>query len=66
MPRVPLSTMTGAELRAIRESLGMRQVDFAAMLGIRAENLSRKENGRQAITAQVAARARRVTKERSE
>jgi transcriptional regulator with XRE-family HTH domain len=42
--------MTGKELRAIRDSFGERQVDFAKRLGLTSNHLARIERGEAAVT----------------
>ena len=45
--------MTGKELRLIRGHLGLEGTDFAALLGIARETLSRWENGHESVGPQA-------------
>lgn len=46
-------TFQGKEIRFLRKRLGMKAVDFAKMLGLEAETLSRIENDKYTVTEQV-------------
>jgi len=46
--------MTGNELRRIRESLGLRQVDMADAVGVTGNTVARWERGEMAIRETVA------------
>jgi DNA-binding transcriptional regulator YiaG len=45
--------LTGKELRMIRGHMGLEGTDFAALLGVARETLSRWENGHEAIGPQA-------------
>lgn len=46
-------TLTGKEIRFLRKRLGMKAGDFAKVLGLEAETLSRIENEKQSLSEQV-------------
>lgn len=47
------SRLTGQEIRFLRKELELKAIDFAKVLGITAENLSRIENGKKAAGASL-------------
>jgi transcriptional regulator with XRE-family HTH domain len=49
-PHGALSAMTGDELRVARLTLGFRQETLAQIIGVRQNQISRKEQGHQGIT----------------
>ena len=59
--------MSPAEYRAHREKLGLTQAGLAALLGVPRESISRRESGKQAITAEavLALRAIRPKKDKA-
>lgn len=46
--------MTGPELRAAREALGLTQAQLAAILDVAPEHVSRMQTGAKSITTQTA------------
>lgn len=46
--------MTPAEYKAHREKLGLTQAGLAVLLGVPRETISRRENGIQSITEEMA------------
>ena len=59
--------MSPVEYRAHRGKLGLTQAALAALLGVPRESISRRESGKQAITAEavLALRAIRQKKDRA-
>jgi transcriptional regulator with XRE-family HTH domain len=57
MPRIVL-LMTGEELRAIRKSMGLTQVEFAALVGVAPNSIARQERGEIGIREPLARLAR--------
>ncbi len=61
MSRVRLSTMTGGELRAAREALGLTQKALGELLGVSKTEIYHKEHGLRGITVAQALAMRGLT-----